>query len=238
MEKEVKIKTKDKHVIYGSLTTAKKASSKLVIFCHGFTGNRNEHIHFNGAKYFTGKGYDTFRFDFYSSEKKARHFEDTFIGQHGADITTVVSHFKSTYKKIYLIGHSFGGTSLLFASHTNVNALVFWDASYFSKEEAKKEFKIDTKTGLYLMDFGVRTIIGKKFIDELHRFPDCGQLISSVQVPVKCIGAGKGKDAKKYFAKANQPKAISIITSADQNFNTFSDEVKLFEETYNWLKQY
>ena len=58
MERTIKIKTKDNFLIYGNLNKASRKSEKLLIFAHGFTGNMNEHIFFNGAKYFTERGFD------------------------------------------------------------------------------------------------------------------------------------------------------------------------------------
>ena len=49
MEKEIKIKTPDKHIIYGTLNTSKKNSNILLIFVHGLTGHRDEHIFYNGC---------------------------------------------------------------------------------------------------------------------------------------------------------------------------------------------
>ena len=156
MQKELKIKTSDGYFIYGDLVKNKKASSKLVIFCHGFTGNRNEHIHFNGAKFFSAKGYDTFRFDFYNGGKNARHFEETSLSQHGGDITTILNYFHKQYKKIYVIGHSFGGTSLLFSNTSFATALVFWDASYVVSQEERKFFMKYKSGKEYYIDWGMK----------------------------------------------------------------------------------
>lgn len=116
MEKELKIPTPDKKVVVGTLLTAKKKSEILVVFVHGFTGHQNEHIFFNGAKFFSEKGIDSFRFNLYAGEdKNIRRFRDTTISLHGKDISTVVKSFRKKYKKIYVVGHGYGGTSLLFA---------------------------------------------------------------------------------------------------------------------------
>lgn len=237
MEKEIRIATGDNHFIYGNLAGGKSRSRKLVIFCHGFTGNRNEHIFFNGAKFFSENGYDTFRFDFYNDQKKARHFEETSISQHGSDITAVVNHFKKKYDKIYLVGHSFGGTSLLFANHESIVAMVFWDASYVVSRDEKSFFKTKNPPTI---DFGIRVIVGKRFTRELFDFPDCGALIAAVHVPVKFIGAGRGNftDSKKYYDHANQPKSLSKIAAADHCFNTLKSEAKLLEETLDWLRKF
>ena len=98
-EIEVKIRTPDKKVIYGTLGRAKKKAGTLVVFVHGFTGHQNEHIFFNGSKLFAQKGLDTFRFDLYTGGKKgARHFRDTSISVHGKDINAVVKFFRNKYK--------------------------------------------------------------------------------------------------------------------------------------------
>jgi dienelactone hydrolase len=240
MEKLLKIKTKDGKYICGDLVTASGASTKLVIFCHGFTGNRNEHQFFNGAQFFAARGYDSFRFDFYSGEKGARHFEETSLSLHGSDIMDVIHHFQKKYEKIYLVGHSFGGTALLFADTSFVQACVFWDASYVVAENEKKDSMYKKKGGLYTVDWGVCIIIGKKFIEELFHFPDCGKLVKEMRVPVKFIGAGNAnaKDSRKFYKQANSPKAITVIKGADHGFNTRAAEQELFEETLKWIKRF
>ena len=239
MEKELQIKTEDKKVIYGTLSAAKVSNQKVVVFTHGFLGNRNEHIFFNGAKYFTEKGYDTFRFDLFSGAKDGRHFRDTKISVHGEDLNTVIRHFKKIYKKIYVVGHSYGGTTLLFADSSLIDALVFWDASYIKKR--KKEFPYNKKFQSFVMDYGFEAVVGKSYVDELKNFPDCGKLIGQIHVPVKFITAGKlgnEKAGKKYFLKANEPKELVNIATANHNFDGFNEERTLIEETYNWLEKF
>lgn len=240
LEKDLKIKTKDGHYVYGTISSPKKVSSKLVIFCHGFTGHKDEHIHFNGAKFMNENGYNSFRFSFYYPEKGARHFEETKISQHGDDITDVLTYFKDKYEKIYLVGHSYGGTSLLFVDSNMVDGLVFWDGIYIDSKREKKYFEKDRKKFGYVFDVGMNILIGKDYIKELYSFPDCGELVKKIKIPVKFIGAekGAGKDAKKLYSKANQPKELTIIDEADHCFNTFKSEEKLFQETLNWIKNY
>lgn len=240
IESELKIKTSDKHLIYGTLSKSPKKTSKLVIFCHGFTGNRNEHIHFNGARYFTEKGYDTFRFDFYNDSKGARQFEDTKLSQHGKDITVVLKYFENKYKDIYLVGHSFGGTSILFSDTSKVKALVFWDASFVDKEEEKKAFPYVKEINGYCIDWGMRIIVGKLFVEELFNFPSSIDLIKNIRRPIKFIGAGKAgyKHSQRYFEHANTPKSFAKIEGADHGFNMSKYEQKLFKETFDWINKY
>jgi pimeloyl-ACP methyl ester carboxylesterase len=238
MEKEIKIKTGDKF-IYGTVSFASKKSDRLVIFVHGFTGHRNEHIFFNGSKYFNGKGYDAYRFDLYTGSKKARHFEETSISMHGKDVTTVIKHFKKKYKKIFVAGHSFGGTSLLFVDTSLVDVLCFWDASYVIPQKENKDYVYNKALGAYIIDWGMRYVIGKKFVKELLCFPDCGKLVSKIHAPVKFVVTKTNmKAGKRYLAKANQPKSFAVIPKADHNFNTQKAEQKLFAETLSWFEKY
>ena len=240
MEKKIKIKTPDNFVIYGTYSSSKHKTGKIVIFVHGFTGHQNEHIFFNGAKYFNNKGFDSFRFDLYSYEKKSRPFKDTKISLHGKDIRVVIDYFKNKYKKIYLVGHSYVGTSLLFVGDNNVSGMTFWDASYI--EPVLEDYFVYSKSlNSYILKDRIDYIVGKKFVEELKKFPDCGELISKIHVPVKFITAGEkgnGKSGKKYFSKANKPKESSSVAGASHCFDELGTEEKLFEETLKWFKKY
>ncbi len=68
MEQELRIKIPGtKLKIHGFLRG--KKSAPLVVFVHGLTGNMNEHLFFNGARWFEKKGFATFRFNLYDWEK-------------------------------------------------------------------------------------------------------------------------------------------------------------------------
>ena len=238
MEKELEIKTSDKKFIYGTLLSATKKSKSLIIFVHGFTGHQNEHIFFNGANFFIEKGFDTFRFNLYAGGKKSRHFRDTKISLHGKDVTTVIKNFRKSYQKIYLVGHSYGGTALLFTDQSLVDGFIFWDASYITSKDTLEVIKYNRSLKAYILDWGIEIVVGKGFIEELKKFPDCGKLIKQIYKPVLFITADKGgsKVGRKYFSKANKPKKLLNIKGANHNFDNWNDEQKLFKETYLWLK--
>ena len=90
------------------------------------------------------------------------------------------------------------------------------------------------------MDWGIEFLVGKKFIEELKKFPDCGKLVKKINKPVLFITAGNKKGnftaGIKYFKHANQPKKLIKFASADHNFNKLKDERRLLEGTYLWLK--
>ncbi len=241
MEKELEIKTPDRKYINGALGFSKKKTSKLVIFVHGFTGHANEHIFFNGSKFLTTNGFDTFRFDLYAGGKKRhRHFKDVSISLHGKDINSVVDYFRKKYKEIIVVGHSYGGVSLLFTDQSKIDGFIFWDASYISSKDAREDMFFNKKMNRYVLDWGIEILVGNRFVKELKNFKDCGELAGRITKPVLFITAGKGnsKDGIKYFKYANRPKKLINIKTADHNFNSWESEEELIRHTYNWLRQF
>ena len=92
MEKQIKIPIANKKYIYGTLRGSLK--NPLLVFVHGFTGYKDEHIFFNGARFFEKKGFSTFRFDLYNWNKDARKLEDCTLSLHGEDLDTVIKYLR------------------------------------------------------------------------------------------------------------------------------------------------
>lgn len=241
MEKEKIIKSHDGKNIYGTFSRSLKKTKNLIIFVHGFIGNSNEHIFFNGAKLFNNKGFDTYRFNLYAGDgKNTRNFSDTKISLHGVDINTVIKNFRNKYEHIYLIGHSYGGTALLFTEQSMVDGYIFWDASLIDSDKENKWWsgKFNLNLNSYILDCGMETLIGKNFVEELMNFPSCVELIKKINKPILLVAAGKKgnlKAGKEYYKHANRPKSLVNIKSADHNFNNWNDEETLIRITYDWL---
>lgn len=237
-ESRIEILLNDGFLIEGIHTTNNDFSPKIVIFIHGFTGHRNEHIFFNCSKFFAQKGIDSFRFNLYSDKKKSRKFVDTSLSIHAKDVSQVITSFKNRYKQIYLVGHSFGGVTLLITELENVTSIIFWDVSYIDVKQEMKDFDFIPSLNCYVMRGHVDCLVGVKYIEELKKFFDCGDLVSKINLPVKFITAGKmgnSEAGKKYFARANEPKELHNIPDADHCFDSYSAESELFEETFKWV---
>ena len=96
MEKQINLKTKDGHIIYGHLNSSEK-SDKLIIFVHGLTGNQTEQHYNNAPRFFNDKGFDTFRFDLYSPRTSARKTTEVSLKEHIEDLRQVIEHFGALY---------------------------------------------------------------------------------------------------------------------------------------------
>ncbi|MEK7579291.1 MAG: alpha/beta fold hydrolase [Patescibacteria group bacterium] len=242
MEKEIKIKTGDGHIIYGTLNVPRKPTAALVVFVHGLTGSKNEHLFFNAAKLFPSKAIATFRFDLYSGEKNGRTLTCTTISTHAKDVDTVVNRFNVRYKKIFLVGHSLGGPSILLSrARNNVAGIILWDSAHTLQKSDEVDYRYDRHLKVYILSWGIEMLIGKRMFDDWKRLTRPKDLVKNVSVPIKVICAEKGiliRPGKEYYKYAKQPKEFMIIKKATHCFDERGTEEKLFSETIKFVKRH
>lgn len=213
----------------------------LIVFVHGLGGHKDEHIYFNGARYFEKQGYTTFRFDLYRYKKDARKLQDCTLSTHAQDLDNVVRYFRNKkVKTVFVVGHSFGGPTILLSKQKDFDKIVLWDPS-INPKNLEKDVKYIKDFDAYYVDWGAAVIIGKRMVEEGKLIKPL-LLIRQIHVPIKLIFAGKGelkeRDWKRYFDNANQPKATTVIPNASHNFNEDGTEEKLFEETLSFIKNF
>ena len=237
MEKEMKIKTPDNHIIYGTLNSLKD-TEKLIIFVHGLTGDQYEHQFYNAAKFFPDKGYDTFRFDLYTCLDKARSLTDSTIKQHSEDLNCVVSHFKSKYDMVFLVGHSLGGPTILYSDLKPVHSITLWEPSLDLDDSIEGYYKFDKRINRYILNFGVESLISKEMVAE-WKYLD-GRLVKKIIKPTKIICGSKSplKDSwKTVLSKIKTEYEFTVIKKAGHCFSEEGTEEKLFEETLSWFEK-
>lgn len=239
MEQQIQIPTPDGNKIYGTLRGS--LQNPLIIIVHGLGGFKDEHMHFNGSRYFEKKGYSAFRFNLYGYEKDARKLVDCTLKTHARDLDTVVDYFrKEGAGKIIVVGHSYGGPTILASKNKDFDVVVLWDPAVDIEGVAKKELKKLEGTDLYYADWGLAVIIGKKMVQEDVNIQPL-ELVKKLHVPLKIICAGAGflvSQNKKLLEIANAPKSMTVIKDASHNFNEDGMEEKLFAETYSWIKKF
>ena len=236
MEKNLKISTCDEHIIYGTLNYL-KPSKNLIIFVHGLTGHKNEHIFYNAVKFFNKKCFTTFRFDLYSDESKARKLSDCSIKNHAEDINSVVKYFSRKYNKIFLVGHSLAGPSIILSNQL-FSSVVLWDPSIGLSDlfEGALHDKLLDK---YILSWGIQILISKEMFEESKNIKN-SELIDKISKPTKIICAGKGVLYGKWkglMNKIKDKKDFSVIKNARHCFDEEGTEEKLFEETLKWFKK-
>ena len=110
----------------------KMDSEKIVIMCHGFTGNKveNKRLFVEAARNFASDGNSAMRFDFYGSGDSEGDFEETMISHNIANLVdATIWAQEEGYKEIAVLGISMGAaTAILAIADLPVQALVLWSA--------------------------------------------------------------------------------------------------------------
>ena len=107
-------------------------SPRIVIMCHGFTGNKieNKRLFVEAARSFARNGFDAFRFDFYGSGDSEGEFADTTLSHNIANLKDVLNWAgEKGYERIAVLGISMGAaTAILTLAESTADALITWSA--------------------------------------------------------------------------------------------------------------
>jgi len=93
----------------------------IIILCHGFSTSKEGRTYARLEEILSEKGISTFRFDFFGHGESEGKFEEITTFEAVDDIQNAIKFLKeSGYKKIGLVGSSFGGmASIIEAGKTN-----------------------------------------------------------------------------------------------------------------------
>lgn len=240
MEKVLKIPTSYHKVIYGRLRGS--LDQPLVVFVHGLGGLMDQHIYYNGSRFLEAHNISSFRFNLYGWEKDARKLTDCTLETHSNDLDKVIAHFRNKdVKKIFVVGHSFGGPTILLSKNKGFDGVILWDPSY-GYPMSFKGAKYINSLKVYRTTWNFDVLISKKMIKESKTLKEKEEkVIKELDIPIKIINAGNSfllEGGKRYYELANEPKDRVIINGADHTFNEDGVEEKLFKETLEWVKKY
>lgn len=245
LEKDLSIRIPEtKFRIYGKFFGSLK--KPLFIIVHGLPANMNEHFYYHAREWFAKKGYATFGFNLYDWRDGSRQLIDSTLKTHGSDLDAVVAHFrKKGVKKIFVVGHSYGGATILNSKERDFDAAVLLDAS-FKSTFTKKRY--GAPAGRYIKElkgyferWGVGVVIGEKMAHEADTLK-WELLTKGWKRPLKVIAAGKGvliKGARQYYKLAEGPKELLIIPGATHYFNDRPGmEERVYREAEKWFRKF
>jgi esterase/lipase len=240
MEKEIKIRTPDKKAIYGILRGS--LDKPVVVLVHGFSGNMNEAMHYNAARYFEKAGFSCFRFNLYSWQKDARKMHECTFSTHGRDIDTVLGYLqKRGAKKIFIAGHSYGFPSILHSSNRGFRAVASWDGSILPTNNIDVPLRSKKPKGRILNE-GYFVIASEEMAKDSHSVKTL-PMLKTLGKPVIFITVnddvnGNLSGGKRMFKTAKSPKALVIVKGGTHNFTEDGKQEELYASTVKWFKKY
>ena len=129
--KKIFFKTKDNIKLCGILETPPKKTDKCVILAHGITVDKSENgLYETLAKKLIEEGIASFRFDFRGHGESKGKQQDMTIKGELVDIQTSCDLISKSFKKIAVLGASFGGgIATLFTSEnkSRIVSLCLWN---------------------------------------------------------------------------------------------------------------
>jgi esterase/lipase len=237
MEKDIIIDSSDHKKIYGTLNQYNNKKDSIILFCHGLTTHKDNHLMISASRTFS-KFYDCYRFDFYNSSQRARKLIESDVETHISDLNSVITHFSKKYENIYLIGHSFGGTAIYGCNMKKVKAIALWDCLLVEKaSKLSEKYEWNKNLNCYILHQATDVLISKKLIEE--RQIQTPEILENITKPTIIICAGKfilNNIWKTNFNKINSKSKYLEIKTANHIFNKEKEENELFKETLEWFK--
>lgn len=218
-----------------------RAESKhLVILCHGFTGHKGEsgRLFVQTARAFQKAGLNVLRFDFMGSGDSSGDFNQMTPNTQILDALDVLAWGRKRYKKVALLGLSFGGATSICASFqakvrpdalltwSSVPSLVWWNAK---PAEGKKSSSLDPLN------------VGKKFFTDRPKV-DVPEAYNALEIPrLQIQGDNDIPEFRERFEafcpKGNPQVTHRVIPGADHVFTTWAHRKVVIAESAKWLKK-
>lgn len=235
----------DGFTIHGTLNKALSTapSRKLAIFAHGMTGHSSEYIFMTARDFFTTRGYDVVRFEFYCSEPHARSLRDCLLQTYVQDLQQVIAHFRKDYDSIFVAGHSYGGMTALVAN-PDINAISLWDSSLYPyKEYWERESRYIPELECYSVYAGINALVGKAMIEEslTYDLEKMRAIAEDLNVPTQLVVAAehvKRPGQKMVFDMITAPKDYTEIKGAHHDFCDNDTAQDLMTKTWEWFERF
>lgn len=248
---QIVFKSKDGINLCGILTSPGKNSKGAVILCHGITVEKNEAGFYTRlAKLLAKNDLTSLRFDFRGhGESKGKSWEMTIKGEI-SDLEAAVKLLRNKgFKKISLIGTSFGGSivtlytkrspsaiacitllcPVLDYKRTFLNPETEWAQEWFTPETLSKA----AKTGKLNLD-GFQ--LGSDLLTEFRQI-NPGETLLKLKVPALLVHGTEDSyvpySVTKYYGKKYRNGKFLAIYGADHGFEGF--EKRVYREVIKWV---
>lgn len=238
------IPTPDGARIYGATNKSEQANSKCIVITHGLTGHMNQYQFKRAAMTIPCKGYDVIRFNLYWDQPGGRRLHECNLQIHAADLNTVLATMTGGYDKVFVVGHSYGGPTVMVAQPKEARAVSLWDPCFDLPETIMKGLPLTKFDDGYYLDWAIRHVLGKQFVEEgksRYGEDECLVLSEKFGRPVQVVMAehGGGAHRKVFWHSRGHPDSQRVdIKEADHSFYNGDTADVLIRETLAFFNRF
>lgn len=224
MEVDLNIQVDTKKIVVGSfLKSSNIGSNKIIIFIHGLASKKDDHIFFNGSKFFSKYGFSSYRYNQYGPQKNQRKMSLN-VNVFSNDLEKIVEYFSKKEYRIFIVAHSLGcHIALPLLQDKRINSVVFWNPSL---RPAVIFSNLQKFYGHPYIDVGYK-IIFDTYEDE--KTFSVNRLALS---KLKIICSSDSLNSISDIYNINKP---NVIKNCNHNFDNHLCERKLFNLTRKFL---
>ena len=232
-EKQYPIMNHHNELMVGTLHEPAKKSDTIVILLHGFLSSRNHNIIKSSAIAFARSGYAAYRVDLSGNGDSEGRFEDSTPNKQIQDAGVVVKHFKEKYSRVYLMGHSLGGSVCLAVAAVGGVDAIITICPPMQKDRIDAILSSEQKDQIASVGFTILKVkknlvevpytLTASFMDEIHSlnplnlatYIKCSALLihGSLDTMIPIIDT-----QDLYEALGSKEKELLMIGGADHNF--------------------
>ncbi|MEM6901766.1 MAG: alpha/beta fold hydrolase [Pseudomonadota bacterium] len=217
-----------------------------IVIVHGLTGSMDEYLHQQAAPFFAAQGYDVLRFNLQSQGFPLRHCT---LKTHALDLQSVLDGPAAGYQKRFIIGHSYGGPTVMTAQPHQATAICLWDPS-FNLPAIWQMMEMTELGDIALLNFGgVEVVVGAEMVAEGrgddYSAENCLNLSRQLDVPIQVISASEGdefavyqQDPRSWHSAGHQENCRQLIPDSDHCFTSPNALQRLLSETHRWFERF
>ena len=234
--------------IFGISNIPESPNGAHVVIVHGLTGNPYEYALKRGADALCGAGYTVHRLALYWSGETRRNMHETTLSLHASDLNDVIAAKCPSVEKLFLIGHSYGGPTIMMANPENVTAVSLWDPTFDAKSMIWEDPDVTSaqteigggrilEEGRISMVFNAEMIAEGLLLDEDKSV----SLAENFNGPVQVITAGESVYADQklsYNSAGNSQNVREFVEGTDHCFYEGNTCDVLLDKTLKWFNQF
>ncbi len=242
MIKHVEIENVKGFTLRGYLDLPENAK-KIVVFFHGFTGNKTEHNgHFrNLSRLLSNEGVASLRMDYHGNGESDGEFTDFDFNDALDDAKRMIEYARSIQgiESVELVGFSFGGAvASMVATDNNCDKLLLISAAGNMNEIARHTFDSATKlengnayfSGFEMSENFVKSIETKDLYQNTSKFDKHILVIHGTKdTSVPYLYGVK-------YAVSYYNSQLYLIDDATHGYETFEQREKLYKKAIEFLK--